>query len=428
MQTILPILAASIVLAACSSGDASTSTASSAPSTGAPATASSSASARVASSSAASAAPSAGPKKADAKKADARDVTKHLADGRKLAAKKDWKGAITEYEAALKSAPSDARVLGELGWAALQAGDLAKAKDANKRALASVKNPTQRAQILYNVGRVAEEEKDNDAAKAAYSESLGLRDNKEVAKHLEAVGGKPDEIARAFATCNEGYDTVKDLCGCLVKHAERIMVLGDASARCEADASPPPLGDARLSLVHMRDADGHEDTTVLAATDDKKLRAVAVLGTSYEPGAFGVHNVHTIDSALVKKVGARSIVAVHHTEDDNDSNMGGLELCSTKIVHETLCVLGEKGTPTQCPMDVPLDSASGCGLGVEPEPAEITDDEKEIIKQLKASDKPAVAKTSYTIAEDGKVTVKLESGDASALPPKTVGDFVLFRP
>lgn len=352
---------------------------------------------------------------------------KHLTAGRKLAGKKDWKGAITEFEEALKTSPKDARVLGELGWAALQAGDLAKAKDANKRALAVASNPSQRAQILYNTGRVAEEEKDLVAAKAAYAESLGLRDNKEVAKRFESVGGKSDEIARGFSTCTDGVDSLKDLCACLVKKAPDFMILGDANPKCEVDPSPPSLGDARLSLLHMRADEGREDTHVLASKDGKKFRAVAVLGTSYEPGAFGVHNEHSITGAEAKKAGARSLVVLHHLQDDNDSNMAGLEFCKNKVEQDTVCVLGDGDAATRCPITIPVSSASGCGPGVEPDPADLSDDEKAMIKQIKDGAKTTEAKTSYVIiGEEGKITVKLESGDVSALPPRTVGDFVLF--
>ena len=359
-------------------------------------------------------------------RADKHAVAKHLAAGRKLAASKDWKAAMGEFEAALATSPSDARVLAELGWAAFHAGDLDKAKDANKRALAAATDPTRRAQILYNTGRVAEEEKDNEAAKAAYGESLGLRDNKEVAKHFEAVGGKSDEIARASTPCGEGFDSLKELCACLVEKAADFMILGDANPKCEADPAPPPLGDARLSLIHMRADEGREDTHVLAARDGKKMRAVAVLGTSYEPGAFGVHNEHSIKSAEAKQVGGRSIVVVHHLEDDNDTNMAGLELCTNKVAHDTLCVLGQSDGPTRCPITIPVSASSGCGPGVEPDPDDVSDDEKELIAQIKASATRVEARTSYVLGDDGKLTVKLESGDAKALPPKALGEFVLF--
>lgn len=351
---------------------------------------------------------------------------KHLTAGRKLAAKKEWKDAIGEYEEALKTAPKDARILGELGWAAFQAGDLPKAKDANKRALASASAPAQRASILYNIGRVAEEEKDNAAAKTAYGESLSIRDNKEVAKHFQAVGGKPEEIASSPTLCADGFDTLKDLCACLVKKAPDFMILGDAGPKCEAEASPPSLGDARFSLLHMRADEGREDTHVLASKDGKKYRAVAVLGSSYEPGAFGVHNEHSITGAEAKKVGGKSVVVLHHLEDDNDMNMAGLELCQNKVEQDTLCVLGDGDAATRCPFTVPVKTTSGCAAGVEPDESTLSPEEKEAIAQMKAGWKTVEAKTSYTIGEDGKLTVKLDSGEASTLPPKTVGDFVLW--
>lgn len=381
-------------------------------------------SAKVAASAPASA--SAAKKPAAPAKKDTESAVKHLTAGRKLAAKKDWKGAIAEYEEALKTSPKDARVLGELGWAAYQAGDLAKAKDVNKRALAAASAPGQRASILYNIGRVAEDEKDNDAAKAAYRESLSLRDNKEVAKRFEAVGGKPEEIASSPTLCADGFDSVKDLCACLVKKAPDFMILGDAGPKCEAETTPPSMGDARFTLLHMRADEGREDTHVLASKDGKKYRAVAVLGTSYEPGAFGVHNEHSITGADAKKIGAKNVVILHHLEDDNDMNMGGMELCQHKVQHDTICVLGDGDAATRCPITVPVTTSTGCTIGVEPDASTMSPEELETIKQIKANEKMAEAKTSYVIGEDGKITVKLESGEASTVPPKTVGDFVLW--
>ncbi|MFO0618465.1 MAG: tetratricopeptide repeat protein [Polyangiaceae bacterium] len=418
-RTLRPIVF--VFLAACGSESAtppaSSGVASSKPSSAPLASASSSV--KVAASSA--------PKKPPAPaKADTQSAVKHLTAGRKLAGKKDWKGAIAEYEEALKISPKDGRALGELGFAALQAGDLAKAKDANKRALAVASAPAQRAQILYNIGRVAEEEKDTAAAKAAYGESLSLRENKEVAKRFAGVGGKPEEIASSPTLCADGFDSMKELCACLVKKAPDFMILGDAGPKCEADPSPPSLGDARFSLVHMRADEGREDTHVLVSKDGKKLRAVAVLGSSYEPGAFGVHNEHSITGAEAKKEGSKSIVVLHHLEDDNDMNMGGMELCQHTVNHDTVCVLGDGDAATRCPITVPVKTVSGCTVGVEPDESTLSDEEKETIKQIKANEKLVEANTSYVIGEDGKITVKLESGDESTLPPKTAGEFVLW--
>ncbi|NUO52490.1 MAG: hypothetical protein HOV80_26885, partial [Polyangiaceae bacterium] len=82
----------------------------------------------------------------------------HLSKGRKLAQEKKWKEALVELEKALAIEPKDGRVLSEIGWAAFNAGDLERAKKNNKLALDNTAQPERRAAVLYNIGRVAEEE------------------------------------------------------------------------------------------------------------------------------------------------------------------------------------------------------------------------------------------------------------------------------
>ena len=131
---------------------------------------------------------------------DRTTVLKALEEGRRKSRVKDFFGALSAFDRALALAPDDARVLSEVGWAALNAGDLTRADAANRRALANVKEKTLRAQILYNAGRVAEAKKDSEAARKAYAESLALRDNAEVKKRLDGVSGSGATAASSCTT------------------------------------------------------------------------------------------------------------------------------------------------------------------------------------------------------------------------------------
>ena len=129
-----------------------------------------------------------------------------LREGRALVKNKDYAGAIAKLDAALAVVEGDATALSEIGWAALQAGDLERAQDATTRSIAAAENPKLKAASLYNLGRIAEERGDKDAAKQAYTESLALRPNDTVEKRLAKLENRevrdlltPQPIGAAYA-------------------------------------------------------------------------------------------------------------------------------------------------------------------------------------------------------------------------------------
>ena len=95
--------------------------------------------------------------------------------------------AVTQFEAALRARPNDPVALSELGFAALQAGDLVQARTATESALATTKDRALLAASLYNLGRIAEATDDRNAAVAAYRRSLTLRKSAEVTGRLAAL-------------------------------------------------------------------------------------------------------------------------------------------------------------------------------------------------------------------------------------------------
>ncbi|APR76544.1 Hypothetical protein A7982_01891 [Minicystis rosea] len=367
----------------------------------------------------ATAATSASAPKAPPSRAERAKFLKPLEEGRKSARAKDFKRALVLFDEALAVAPNDARVLAEVGWAALHTGELDRADKANKRGLALTKQPQLRAQILYNTGRVAEARKDVEAARKAYAESLALRDNAEVKKRLDAAGGPPAEAL----PCASGAATVDALCTCLLADKNGPMAPDDVQKKCEAEKTPA-FGDARLSVIAYGAEMLGERAHLLVARDGGVLRPVAHLGLDYEPGAFGVHNEARVVGGEAKTFGARRVIVVKSEQRNTDQNMAGLELCEASEDLETVCALGSGSSPTRC-YTVPVMLSSGCGAGVEPDPAELDEDMKKSIAEMAKGWHKSKAKLSWSLSEDGKVVVKQVSGDAGIVRAGIVGEHPL---
>lgn len=364
------------------------------------------------------------PPKAGASSKDKAALARHLTKGRKLSKDKDYKGAIAELDKALAISPKDAVVLAEVGWAALNVPDLERAKKANTVALANTNDPKLRAQILYNAGRVAEEQKDKDAARTLYGDSLMLRQNAEVEKRFVANGGNVDDIVRPWATCDQGFASIDELCECLAKKAGTYLLDGDAKGTCAADTQAPGLGDASLSVVTINA--GMSTGSVLVAKDDKKYRAVTLLGEAYEPGAFGVHNEVEIKGGSLRKVKNRTVAVVKHAHHHTDLNMAGLEACHHDVELETICVLTDGKEPTRCPLSIPMKTSSGCGPGVELDPADMDAETTAMVKQIKDGASEKTTTVSYTIDAEGMLKGVLEDGDKEDVPRGVLGSRSIF--
>jgi hypothetical protein len=120
---------------------------------------------------------------------------KLLAKGRDLEANGKHAEAIVAYEQYLKAAPDDAVANAELGFAALQAKDLAKAEAATRNAIlhapkgAYLHDPSGRPRgaALYNLGLIQEAQgKPKDAA-ASYKESQASRPSRVVREKLQKL-------------------------------------------------------------------------------------------------------------------------------------------------------------------------------------------------------------------------------------------------
>lgn len=343
-------------------------------------------------------------------------VLRELKEGRRLSRAKDWPGAIKAFERALAVSPDDARVLADLGWVAFQANDLARADSANKRALANAKEPQLRAPILYNVGRVAEAKGEKDVAKKAYTESLALRENAEVKKRLDGLGGSApsgtEDPAGALA-CKDGATSIDALCKCLLSRDD-LMTLGDDKPTCKKMESAPIL-HPRLSILEWGTDGTGERVHLLVVREGDKFRPVAELGRDYEPGAFGVHNEAEVKGGELQRVHGHELVVVKSEQHDNDANLAGIELCIDDRKLDTVCAMGEAVGSTKC-AQVATEAQVGCVLGVEPDEAELDDETRKTIAALKKAGPAARTKASWSIAPDGTLTVGLTSGSRDAYP------------
>jgi hypothetical protein len=341
-------------------------------------------------------------------------LLKHLADGRKLTKDKKYKEAIVEFEKALAIHDSDAKVLSELGYAALLDNDLDKSKKASEKALKTTRDPKLRASVLYNLGRVQEEKGDKAAASESYAASLALRDNEAVKKRMEGLGAQK----KAVDACTAAFPKIEDLCECT-----RNSFAAASGLKATCKVKPIDLKTDRLSVIDVEVETGMEGVEYLVAKDPDGFRRVAELGTRYQPGAFGIDNEAKTLGGVTRKVADKTLVVVQYVENHRDSNLAGLEICTDDTTREVLCVLGDV---TTCPLQIPIGTEGGCGPGVELGPDEKDPEVLEMMRAVKDSATKGSAKTSWTVDDKGTVTVKLESGSADALPTGILGTHKLW--
>ncbi|TNF28505.1 MAG: tetratricopeptide repeat protein [Deltaproteobacteria bacterium] len=119
---------------------------------------------------------------------DAAAAKKAVSEGRKLTREKRYSDAITKFTEAIALDAGHAAAYSGRGYAALLADDFEAARADLEKALTLDDEPKYQAQVYYNLGQIAEKQKDLAAAKTAYQKSLELRPNDTVKKALERVG------------------------------------------------------------------------------------------------------------------------------------------------------------------------------------------------------------------------------------------------
>lgn len=337
-----------------------------------------------------------------------RDYRKHLAEGRRLAGASKWPDAVKQIEQALAAMPGDAPALVELGWAAFNAGDTARARKANEEALRSTTSPKIKAMALYNLGRVAEAQKDPTRARDYYAQSLALRPSEAVDKRLADIDKReksPRPLTGAAAAplpCQAPLSRVEDLCNCLGRPDPEDT--GPRSCEAMKDVKVP-RDDLRLLLV---EAPPFRQFYWLAARNEKGWAPVAALGQTYNPGAFGIFEELEVVSLSEKTAGATKVLWVETKKDRHDTDMGIDEYEEESFRTVTLCALpdGERKSTT-CPLQVPVEIRQKRErLG---NPDFVADD---VTRSLMTKGLPLTTATdlSLELLPDGRAAVKLVSG------------------
>ncbi|UQA56775.1 tetratricopeptide repeat protein [Polyangium aurulentum] len=341
-----------------------------------------------------------------------RDYRKHLAEGRRLAGASKWADAVKEIEQALAAIPGDAPALVELGWAAFNAGDTARARKANEEALRGTTSPKIKAMALYNLGRVAEAQKDPTRAREHYTRSLELRPSEAVEKRLAELEKRersPKPVAGASAAplpCQAPLSRVDDVCNCLGRPDPE-----DTGPRsCEAlKEVKMPRDDLRILLV---EAPPFRSFYWLVARNEKGWAPVASLGQTYNPGAFGIFEELDVVSVSEKTAGSSKVLWVETKKDRHDTDMGIDEYEEESFRVVTLCALPEGDRKsTSCPLQVPVEIRQKRErLG---NPDFIPD---EVTRPLMTKGLPLSTATDLAIEllPDGRVEVKVKSGTPSA--------------
>lgn len=354
-----------------------------------------------------------------------RAYARHLAKGRALAGEQKWGEASVELEKALASVPGDPRALTELGFTQLRAGDVPKARVTSRKAVARAQEPTMKAQALYNLGRAEEASGHRDEAAKAYGASLALRPNDTVKKQLDGLS----KTGPASASASAAAAPPPLPCVAPLPLDELIACIGSAARVVEegepSDPRPPTLlpieGDikpiSRRVRVVQAPTTAFEDEFFLVASEVRGWTVVARLGSTFNPGAFGIHEDFEITKAEVRRVKDQSVLWLEATRSRGDSDMGIDEMESSDRREVTLCLLAdEKRQKTSCPIARPLSSSYKrelMGIG----------EVDEETKKLQTPGLPIVRETTFsvTLDADGNVVTKLVKGTADDADRKRLG-------
>ena len=336
-----------------------------------------------------------------------REYAARLRAGRAHATAKRWGEAVAEFEAALVAIPMDDRALSELGWAAFQAGDHAKAEKANADSVRVSSQPELKAASLYNLGRVAEARDDKDRAAALYADSLALRPNKTVVKRLVALGKpapRPDPFSQvAEATpCTAPVEGPDLVCVCLKKME---AYEEDFAIECTI-GSVGTADDLRMASV-TRGLGSH--SFYLAHKGAKGWSVIGSLGDLYEGGVGGVFNEREETKAEEKTIGGVRVLWYEWRETGHDSDMGIDEEETHEDVTVALAVLGGAKEEPSVVMHVPLVRVydrDRMGVANDAELAEMKDMQTPGLPIHRES------RLKADIKDDGMITVVLTRGKA----------------
>jgi hypothetical protein len=353
-----------------------------------------------------------------------REYAGHLKSGRAHAKGKRWGEAALEFEKALAAVPMDDRALSELGWAALQAGDLDKAEKANADSVRVSSTPEVKAASLYNLGRVAEAKDDKERAAALYADSLVLRPSKTVVKRLAALGKQapaagPDQSA-ADTPCKDPVEGPDLVCGCLKKiepYEEGFEVECTIGSLDDIDDEDLRIASVTLGLG--------EHSFYLAQKGAKGWSVIGSLGDLYEGGVGGVSNEREEETIEEKTIGGVRILWYQWSTGGHDTDMGIDEVSTYGEKMVALAVLAGDKDPPSVRMHIPLERVYDRDrLGVAEE-GDLADVKDMMTKGLPIHHESHL---KVDIREDGTVVVVLNRGEADESLKPFLGSHRLFTP
>jgi hypothetical protein len=354
------------------------------------------------------AAPVATKKKPAATPAQLAEYRKHMKAGWAAQKAKKWADATTEFEAASKILDGDQRALSELGWSAMNAGDLKKARAADDEAVRVAIDPKVKAASLYNLGMVFSRTNDLAHAAEAFKASLALRPNKIVEAELAKLSSRGVDI-EDVSTCEAGTP----VCKCIVEEAMGDDPAEDWKDRCKQseDIKPPLPG------FHVYDAQTHDGNAIYLT--DERDRIITQIGGDEERSRS--QSGYTLDKMEVKNVAGHKVLWIETTSDVESMFMGDTSVDEghNTIHWVTVCDVGDAKRPTKCVEDLTA------AWKETSEQSEIDPDTFETKGESTSSSKEVV--NEVTLGEDGVVTVKLVKGEGGDWLKQTLGPHVLWR-
>lgn len=316
----------------------------------------------------------------------------HMKAGWALQKQQKWAESVPEFEAAVKAIDGDQRALSELGWSAMNVGDLVKAKKADDEAVKVAFDPKVKASALFNLGSVYAKTGETERARAAYTLSLALRANKTVEAELVKLGKQPEAEKPLCALTD-------DPCTCLRKAAFDEVDPADPPA-CEPVELKLPVPAFKAYALHQ----GPWTYTYILDEHQDLVGSMTLLDR------MRVSETPTLEKAELQKIGGHQILWLQirdQADQEEPRDDDSIDTSTDVTVAVTLCVVGDATTPTRCPLrDVPLEHTHSSNMAV---------DRGE-----------SATKTGLAIAADGTATVKLLSGPSDERLNRLIGPHKLF--
>lgn len=331
----------------------------------------------------------------------------YLRKGRKYAKTRHYGEASRALEKALEAMPTGARALSELGWAAFQTGDYARARMANQDAIRWARDPALAAASMYNLGRLAEAVGDREEAARQYQKSLSLRPNDAVQKRLNALSQAPETTPPPERAMCGPFKDIDALCRCVAE--QRGTRRTDKPLSCQRESRDIP----GVELLFV--GDDAEEWVYLIHRKTGGWSAVAVLGYVFDAADTGVHEELEIARFEIRKIQEREVLWVEtvqtRTQEANDERQAE----SSGVHSLVLCPFVESDSVRSiaCPLEIPLTDRYERKPGA-------------ALKGKRATPVSTVRELSVEVRDDGTVKVVLVRGEKNDAIAPLLGEHRLW--